>query len=165
MAEIICNLIPSAGGALYDADIADNLTTTDSGKVLDARQGKVLNDQISAIKQFSSIQRIVDKKGLFRYGFNCDRSTTTTLIINPRYTYNSMNCLIMTRYSLVAMYIGANEKGKAYSVNQISLMGTAPFTASVANDVVTLTMPAWEDFEMLFMAHSSGIPVFSIVNN
>ena len=29
-------------------NIADNLTTTDSGKVLDARQGKVLNDQISA---------------------------------------------------------------------------------------------------------------------
>lgn len=31
--------------SMFDLDIANNLTTTDEGKVLDARQGKLLNDK------------------------------------------------------------------------------------------------------------------------
>ena len=34
-------------GKVNTSDIANNLTTTDSGKVLDARQGKALNDSLS----------------------------------------------------------------------------------------------------------------------
>lgn len=35
-------------GAVSQDDIANNLTTTEAGKVLDARQGKALNDKINA---------------------------------------------------------------------------------------------------------------------
>ena len=34
---------------MRDADVADNLTTTTNGKVLDAKQGKVLNDKIGQV--------------------------------------------------------------------------------------------------------------------
>lgn len=40
------NITPANVGAVSISDVANNLTTTDSGKVLDARQGKVLNDAI-----------------------------------------------------------------------------------------------------------------------
>lgn len=36
----------SGGGGLTSADIADNLTTDDSTKVLSAKQGKILNDKV-----------------------------------------------------------------------------------------------------------------------
>lgn len=36
--------------SMFDLDIANNLTTTDAGKALDARQGKVLNEKIENLK-------------------------------------------------------------------------------------------------------------------
>ena len=43
---------------MFDIEIANNLTTTDAGKVLDARQGKVLNEKIdnlnTTVKLFST---------------------------------------------------------------------------------------------------------------
>ena len=43
------NLTPANIGAVSTGDIANNVTTTTSGKVLDARKGKALNDDISSV--------------------------------------------------------------------------------------------------------------------
>lgn len=173
MSENLCNLIPYGGGVLHSEDIANNVTITEEGHVLDARQGKALNDRISqeaqslssTIDSFSSIRWVASNKAIYRYGFACDRATTTTLKIDPEYAYNNIVCLVFTRGSIVTMFIGTSEKGKATSVTQTSLIGTAPFTASVTNGIVTLTMPTWETFEMLFSSHANHCPAFSVVNN
>ena len=46
----INNLTQSIGQKLNISDIANNLTTTASGKALDARQGKALNDALNSHK-------------------------------------------------------------------------------------------------------------------
>ena len=43
------NLTPANIGAVSTSDIADNLTTTTSGKVLDARKGKALKDDVDSV--------------------------------------------------------------------------------------------------------------------
>ena len=44
------------------SDVANNLTTTGSGKVLDARQGKALNDKFSTMNTDTSVSGLTMKK-------------------------------------------------------------------------------------------------------
>ena len=45
----VTNLQTSLDGKVNTSDIANNLTTTTSGKVLDARQGKALKDYVDGL--------------------------------------------------------------------------------------------------------------------
>lgn len=163
MSENLCNLIPYWGGVLHSNDIANNVTTAEEGHVLDARQGKVLNDQIlsqsaslnSLINKFASIEYLGNCKRIFRYGFNCDQPNSSTLTINPGGGYNCLTCLVFTRHSIVVMLIGVDTEG-ATGVEQNTVIGSTPFTAKCSNKVVTLTMGSWESFEMIFLQHSTN---------
>lgn len=66
-------------GALSSSDVANNLTTTDAGKVLDARQGKALKDMIPA--------KVSDLTNDAGYQTASDVSSAISSAISGAYTF------------------------------------------------------------------------------
>lgn len=69
--KTVSNIEPSAANSeywhnMFDLDIANNLTTTEEGKVLDARQGKVLADALGGYKISTvNLSGYTDNNGFF----------------------------------------------------------------------------------------------------
>ena len=63
--KTVSNIEPSAANSehwhnMFNLDIANNLTTTEEGKALDARQGKLLNEKIEDLKSTAMLVSITD---------------------------------------------------------------------------------------------------------
>ena len=90
--------------SMFDLDIANNLTTTDGGKVLDARQGKILDER----KQ-DRIRETVTLAAKSSYAFTLDFKESCLLcayLDEPRY------------YSVIFACCGINEL--SYSINKLN---------------------------------------------
>ena len=116
------NLTAANIGAVDADDIANDLTTTAAGKVLDARQGKALNDLISA--QIPSQIFTVKASG----------SKALTLAANTR-------CLIfgnnnVSTYFAVLVYCDASGNvgyAPMMTANNITITGGSGYTLTIAN--------------------------------
>lgn len=135
----VADLITSANAAidgkqdklinpLVQADIMNNLSTTTSGKVLDARQGKALNDKITGSWVNITAQ-----------------SPSSEITIIPTDNYRTTGYIISGRLCFVniAMSVTANIG----SVSKIVLSnGVLPTPLSVPNGGTTYRPMAWESF-------------------
>ena len=94
-------------GAMASDDIANNLTTTASGKALDARQGKVLSDRIST----------VEGRAVTQYYLNANATTEIPMESNARYFIIINSTASTVRDALIVACSSAGAVGCARLVN------------------------------------------------
>lgn len=116
----------SLSSLLRRSDVANNLTTTASGKVLDARQGKVLADSIASkqdtlvsgenIKTINN-QSILGEGNITIEGGSANVGITGTLNVTDNNSIAAAQDLITKPYG-VAFYLITDSNGKLPSKNQ-----------------------------------------------
>lgn len=90
--------------SMFDLDIANNLTTTEGGKVLDARQGKILND--TKQERITETVTLAAKSSYaLTLGFK-ESCLLCAYLVEPRY------------YSVIFACCGINEF--SYSINKLN---------------------------------------------
>lgn len=73
-----------------------------------------------------------------------------------------MTALIFTRYALVGFQVTVYQTGAVTNHTISNIVGEAPFSATHSDSKVTLTVNAWETFEMLFTLHGNVLPTFTV---
>lgn len=100
----------SLASKVNTSDIANNLTTTAAGKVLDARQGKVLGDEVEALVNVYGSKNILPNELLSQsnyYGLNITVNSDKSVTING------------TAESSVGLFLGVPslQEGKTYTLS------------------------------------------------
>lgn len=106
------------------SDIANNLTTTASGKVLDARQGKVLNDNVTnqkiivatktlvagSAEQSFEVTGLTDDHVLLRYELGTPSNVVSDISWNTNTTgFIKLTATILTGGTTITMYFGLKK--------------------------------------------------------
>ena len=123
------------------SDIANNLTTTAAGKVLDARQGKILNDSVKDITSLTGAS-FSSSYGTFDTGFTTLNYNSIIAELNIRFTATSAINAWTSIFSLpnsikpkksvsLALYTNAQFIGTM----RISTSGAVSFENNVASGV------------------------------
>lgn len=90
-----------------------------------------------------------------------EHSTTLTMdFVNAG--YNDVAALIFTRGALSAFTVQCDNKGQVYSHNISNILGNSNLTVTHSGSKVTLTVGAWQTFEMLFVLHGNVLPTLTI---
>lgn len=130
------------GSAITSDKVKNNLTTTDEGYVLDARQGKVLSDRVTTVENDISSPTAVtnptDKTVLLKGGSGIDYAKLADAII-ARYNANALINNVTTKTAATGALDAA--QGKALS-DRIAGNTTdiATLNNSLANKVDTATL-------------------------
>lgn len=89
-AQSLTDAQKAAVRANVDLNVANNLTTTEAGSVLDARQGKVLKDSLDAMAK------------TYNYGFIQSGSSITDQLLTYVNTYHTGEAAISVRFQITA---------------------------------------------------------------
>lgn len=136
---------------VYDVDavhtdkIANNLTTTSSGYVLDARQGKALNDSLTA-----------KLHGVKFYTFSVNYGTPTVIHLS-----NSFRGILFTMTSNPGAhgmhYVFTTAQGAASESSVISEASSAATTVTCGQNQISLTHPLAGSSGCCFMVFGGAI--------
>ena len=94
------------------------------------------------------------QKGLFTASFHCDKSTTTKVTFTSS-DYSNINMICFGRYSIYGYSINSDSKGNFFGGTKSDIVGTTSHTFSTSGKNFTITVPAWDDLEIIGICHSS----------
>jgi len=95
------------------------------------------------------------QKGLFTASFHCDKSTATKVTFTSSSDYSNINMICFGRYSIYGYSINSDSNGNFYGGTKSDIVGTTSHTFSNSGKNFTITVPAWDDLEIIGICHSS----------
>ena len=95
------------------------------------------------------------KKGIFTASIDCDKSTATKVTFTSVYAYCNLAMICFGRYSIYGYSINSNSDGNFYNGTKSDIVGTTAHTFSTSGKNFTITVPAWDDLEIIGICHSS----------
>ena len=95
------------------------------------------------------------KKGIFTASIDCDKSTVTKVTFTSTKGYCDLAMICFGRYSIYGYSINSNSDGNFISGTKSDIVGTTSHTFSTSGKNFTITVPTWDDLEIIGICHSS----------
>ena len=95
------------------------------------------------------------QKGLFTASFHCDNSTPTKVTFTSTAGYCNLAMICFGRYSIYGYSINSDSNANFFGGTKSDIVGTTSHTFSNSGKNFTITVPAWDDLEIIGICHSS----------
>ena len=95
------------------------------------------------------------QKGLFTASFHCDKETATNVTFTSTGSYCNIHMICFGRNSIYGYSINSYSDGIFYGGTKSDIVGTTTHTFSTSGKNFTITVPAWDDLEIIGLCHSS----------
>ena len=95
------------------------------------------------------------QKGLFTASIHCDRITDTKITFTSTCSYCNINMICFGRYSIYGYSINSDSNGNFFGGTKSNIVATTSHIFSTSGKNFTITVPAWDDLEIIGICHSS----------
>lgn len=148
--SFVCNCAKNQGltNSLKTSDVANDLSTTAAGKVLDARQGKILNEKIQHVR-IDFKQNIIDQLQNTTYYESADGLIKHSIYIYLPSNYTSSNVECICTQAQTSSCFGLTSAAVFASNGRIYVWYNAVIQNITAKDLAENTLSCYVDFFIL----------------